>query len=157
MKHTVRQPYAYDADAVSEATGLKCLDKSLTQQEFAEESDINFIAERYGLTGELPQVVNLPTYGDFTGVFDFQSAQNAVRQAIENFMELPAKLRARFDNSPQKLLDFLADDDNLDEARALGLVNKPAPEPATTPAAPSAGSGSASDASAPKDAPAGSK
>lgn len=115
----------YDTNDLSDATGLECKDPSLTQQQFAEESDINFIADRYGLTGELPQVANPPMYGDFTGIFDFQSAQNAVIAAQAKFMELPAKLRARFDNSPQKLLEFLADDDNRKEAEFLGLVNPP--------------------------------
>lgn len=129
-KHFVRTPYNYDADKVSTDTGLLCKDKSLTQQEFAEESNINYIAERYGLTGELPTVTRLPTYGTFEGVFDFQTAQNAIRAAQEGFMELPAKLRARFDNSPQKLMEFMDNPENLDEARKLGLVNAAQEAPA---------------------------
>lgn len=119
----LRTPYNYDRDAASDFHGLKCEDKSLAREEFAEESNINYIAERYGLTGELPQVLQLPMYGDFTGIFDFQTAQNAVVQAKEQFMTLPAKLRARFDNSPQQLLEFLADPENRKEAEFLGLIN----------------------------------
>lgn len=126
----MRTPYNYDMDEASEATGLSCPDKSLAQQEFKEESDINYIAERYGLTGEMPQVLDLPQYGDFTGIFDFQTAQNAVVEAKQQFMTLPAKMRARFNNSPQALLEFLADEDNRKEAEFLGLVKPPhdAPE-----------------------------
>lgn len=134
----VRNPYNYDVNEASDQAGLKCEDQSLTQQSFLEESDINFIAERYGLTGELPQVLHIPQYGDFTGVFDFQSAQNAVRLALEQFMELPAKVRARFDNNPQKLLDFMDDPENKPEAELLGLITKPKPDapqaPTATPA-----------------------
>lgn len=129
----VRNPYNYDTNEASDETGLKCEDPSLTQQQFAEESDINYIADKYGLTGELPQVLDMPKYGDFSGIFDFQSAQNAVRQAMEQFMTLPAKLRTRFDNDPQKLLAFLEDPENRDEAEFLGIVNKreDAPQPPT--------------------------
>lgn len=132
----LRTPYNYDRDAASDYHGLKCEDKSLAREEFAEESNINYIAERYGLTGELPQVLHLPAYGDFTGIFDFQTAQNAVANAREQFMSLPAKLRGRFDNDPQKLLEFLSDDSNRKEAEFLGLV-EPKKE---TPNAPGTGS-----------------
>lgn len=101
--------------------------ESKTQQHFAEEVDINTIVKRFGLTGQLPDVVRVPRYGDFTGITDYHSAMNAVRQAEEGFMELPAELRARFQNDPQLLMEFMEDDANLEEARKLGLVN-PAPE-----------------------------
>src|SRR5262245_32664589 len=104
----LRSPYNYDMDLASLESGLECKDESLTQQQFAEESDINTIVERFGLSGELPSIVSLPSYGDFTGISDFQSAMNAVVAAEKSFMELPAKLRARFDNDPQKLLEFVA-------------------------------------------------
>lgn len=135
-KHFVRSPYNYDRDQASRESGLECKDKSLARQEFAEESNINYIADRYGLTGEMPQVLRLPAYGDFTGIFDFQSAQNQVRQAMEGFMTLPAKLRARFHNNPQELLEFLGDPENRPEAERLGLVNKPS-EATTMAAVPS--------------------
>lgn len=127
----VRSAYNYDTDEASNETGLSCPEPTLTQQQFVEESDINFIAERYGLTGEMPQVLDLPRYGNFEGIFDFQSAQNAVVQANQQFMTLPAKMRARFNNSPQQLLEFLGDPENRKEAEFLGLVNPPkrAPEP----------------------------
>lgn len=140
----VRNPYNYDMNRAGDESGLACRDPSLTQQQFVEESDINYIANRYGLTGELPQVLDLPKYGDFTGVFDFQTAQNTVRKALEQFMTLPAKLRTRFDNDPNKLLQFMEDPENRDEAEYLGLVNKrnapteppPSPNVSAPPSAP---------------------
>lgn len=125
----VRSANNYDRDMVSNDTGLICPEPTLAKQEFAEECDINYIADRYGLTGELPQVLDLPRFGDFTGIFDFMGAQNAVVKARQQFMTLPAKARARFDNDPQKLLTFLEDPENRDEAIALGLVAKPEPRP----------------------------
>lgn len=124
-----RSPNNYDARKASDDTGLTCEDPTLTQQQFAEESDINYIAERFGLTGELPQVLELPKYGDFTGIFDFQTAQNSVIHAQKQFMTLPAKMRQRFNDDPQKLLAFLEDPANRDEAIFLGLVNKPQEAP----------------------------
>lgn len=124
-KHFVRTPFNYDRNAVSKTTGLHCKDPSLTQQQFIEECDINTIVERFHLTGEVPQLTELPSFGNFTGIFDFQSAQNAIRQANEQFMELPAKLRARFHNDPQEFLEFCSDADNRPEAVKLGLVAPP--------------------------------
>lgn len=126
QKVFVRSPYNYDMESASVDTGLRCEDPSMAQQQFLEESDINTIVERFGLNGELPSAVVVPQYGDYTGVRDFQSAMNAVLQAQAGFMELPAKVRARFENDPQKFLEFVADDANAEEARVLGLL-KPKP------------------------------
>lgn len=130
------QSLIHDTNALGDETGLECRDPSLTQQQFAEESDINYIADRFGLTGELPTVLDLPRYGDFEGIFDFQTAQNQVLEAQRQFMTLPAKMRARFRNSPQELLEFLEDESNRDEAIALGLVKKPEIEPQSPPTPP---------------------
>lgn len=116
--------------AASIESGLKCEDPSLAQQSFKDECDINTIVERFRLTGTVPQLDQLPSYADYEGIFDFHDAMNAVRQANEQFMLLPAKLRARFDNEPQKFLDFCADEDNRDEARKLGLLKPEEPAPA---------------------------
>lgn len=118
---------AYDNfDTRSSEFGLKCLDASLTQQQFADESDINNIVDRFMKTGHLPDPVSMPQYVDYEGVFDFQSAMNVVRQADENFMRTDAKVRSRFHNSPQEFLEFFADPANSEEAVRLGLaVAKP--------------------------------
>lgn len=135
-----RQSLDYDTNKASDESGISCPEPTLAQQQYAEESDINYIANRFGLTGEMPQVSSLPTYGDFTGIYDFQSAQNAVIQARNQFMTLPAKVRARFDNDPQKLLAFLDDEDNRDLAVAMGLV-KPNEAPPTMPESPTGDAG----------------
>ena len=111
----------FDQDSIR--TGLKCLDKSLAQQQFKEDSDINTLVERFHLTGEMPQLTQLPTYQDFDNIFDFQTAMNAIRSANETFMSLPAQLRARFHNDPQEFLAFTSDEQNLPEARKLGILS----------------------------------
>lgn len=125
----VRTPFNYNRDMVSRSGWLDCKEPSKTQQNQKDDCDINTIVRRFGLTGQLPDNVRVPQYGDFTGVQDFQTAVNAVRSASESFMELPAELRARFDNDPQKLLEFVANGDNRDEAVKLGLVKPPPPAP----------------------------
>ena len=107
-------------DARSTEFGLACYDSSLTQQSFAHETDINTIVDRFMKSGVLPTPALMPQFSDYDGVFDFQSAMNVVRQADENFMRLDARVRSRFNNSPQKFLEFFADPDNRLEASALG-------------------------------------
>lgn len=124
-----RSPFNYDTDLVSEETGLKCEDETLAQQQFAEEVDINTILRRFGLTGELPTGVRMPTYGDFTEVHDFHSAVNAIAIAHEAFDAMPADVRARFNNDPGAFMEFVNKDSNRDEAVRLGLVVPPAPAP----------------------------
>jgi phage internal scaffolding protein len=109
-------------DIQSEKTGLSCLDASLTQQQFAEEADINTIVNRFLKTGVLPTPNSFPQYVDFEGVFDYQSAMNLVRAADESFMRMDAKVRARFNNSPQEFLEFFANPENSQEAIRLGLA-----------------------------------
>lgn len=109
-------------DIQSEKTGLSCLDASLTQQQFAEEADINTIVNRFLKTGVLPTPNTFPQYVDFEGIFDYQSAMNLVRAADESFMRMDAKVRARFNNSPQEFLDFFANPENTQEAIRLGLA-----------------------------------
>jgi len=130
----LRTPYNYDVDKVSDETGLSCPELTLAQQNFKDESDINYIVRQFGLTGELPGKPLSPQYGDFTGVLDYHSAVNAVLAAQDDFMELPAQLRSRFNNDPAELIDFLSDENNREEATKLGLVAaKPISEPSETP------------------------
>ena len=121
-----RTGYNYDRDAASLESGV-ALDPegNRTQQQFRDECDINVIVKRFGLTGELPSNFRAPMQGDFSDIGDFQSAMEAVRNAEEAFMQMPAALRARFENDPGRLIDFLSDEKNRDEAVNLGLVNKP--------------------------------
>ena len=123
-----RTPFNYDADAVSRETGLVCPEDSLAVQSERDECDINFIMQKFGRTGQLPVMSSLPLNGDFTGVFDFQSAMNLIVEAERSFMSLPADLRSRFGNDPAKFVDFCSDESNLDEMRKLGLAipDKPA-------------------------------
>ena len=123
----VRSAFNYDSDKVSFETGIAMdPEEGVAQQSFKEECDINNIVAKFLKTGELPENVRMPQSGDFTGITDFQTAMNMVIEAQDAFMAFPADVRARFANDPQRMMDFLADESNRDEAIKLGLVEKPA-------------------------------
>jgi phage internal scaffolding protein len=125
----LRTPYNYDKDAASNESGLHCEDASLAQQHYKEECDINTILEKFNVTGLLPQIPLSPRYGDFSGISDYHTAMNRVIAAQDEFEALPAQIRARFDNDPSKLIEFLENENNRPEAEELGLVEKAAVEP----------------------------
>lgn len=110
----------------SDASGLRCEDESLASQSALEESDINVLVRRFGLTGELPSGVRAPSYGDFTGLGSYQEALNALVAAQGAFMELPAEIRSTFDNDPHRFVAFCSDDKNYDQMCDWGML---APEP----------------------------
>ena len=102
----LRSSFNYDRDAVSNETALECLDESKAIQSAEEESNINTIVRRFGISGELPNQVAMPQSGDFTNIPDFHTAMNLVRQAQEEFVRIPADVRARFNNDPGRFMEF---------------------------------------------------
>jgi len=103
-------------------------EKTQTQQQFAQECDINFIMDKYIKTGEFTHATQKKgTYGDFSEISDYHSMLNTVIYAQEAFALLPATIRARFRNDPGELLNFINDDSNYDEALKLGLLNPDLP------------------------------
>lgn len=134
----MRTPFNFERDENSLETGLTCPEATMAQQQFKDDSDINVIVERFGLTGELPQNVRVPLEADFIETTDFQSAMNVVRQAQEAFAEMPANVRAEFANDPALFMNFVANPANRKRAEELGIVNLPA-EPEKVPDAPEKG------------------
>jgi phage internal scaffolding protein len=112
---------------------VACEEPSLAQQHFKDECDINNILRQFNITGLLPEAPLSPRYGDFSGIGDYQSALNAVIEAEDQFMALPASLRARFENDPAHLIDFLSNENNRSEAEKLGLLESPKAESTVTP------------------------
>jgi len=123
----LRSPFNYDMMAASNASGLECQDDSRTKQSFSEESDINTIVKRFGLTGKLPENVRMPQYGDFLEAADYQTSLNVVLEAQDGFMKMPAHVRSRFHNDPAAFLEFLGKEENRAEAEKLGVVVARAP------------------------------
>lgn len=106
---------------------------SLTKQAFREECDINVLMDRYQRTGILPGDPSRRAAGGFVDVSDVGSYQEClavVAKANEAFAALPARVRERFKNDPARMVLFVEDDRNREEAVRLGLVEAPpAPPP----------------------------
>jgi len=129
----IRAYNGYDTRAASDAAALSGFGPSKTVQSQREEADINTIVRNFGVTGQLPANVRVPSYGDFTGVDDYRTALHALREAEASFMQMPADVRVKFDNDAGKFVDFCSDTRNLDEMRKLGLA---VPAPASDAPAP---------------------
>lgn len=98
--------------------------ESMAQTSDMEDADINVIMAKYNRTGMMPSLNMQALTGDFSDVGDFREAQERIREANEEFAKVPANLRKRFDNDPQKFIDFVLDDSNETELVKLGLRNK---------------------------------
>lgn len=109
--------------------GIVFTEPSMTQQHFKDETMIDNILQKYAETGFLtdPFSPKRPIqFGDFSGVTDFQTAQNAVARATEYFESLPSHVRSSFNNSPSEFLQALNDSEQRGKLEELGFV---APEP----------------------------
>ena len=96
-----------------------------TKQEFKDECDVAKKlerAQRAGLLDDLLTPKNPLVYADVSNIGSFQEMAQMVRDANAAFESLPAKVREYFDNDPEKLIEFVADKENLEEAKKLGLV-----------------------------------
>ncbi len=120
----VKNPITYDRDKNSNLAKFVFIRPSRTQQSFRDECDINNILRQFNVTGQLPAGSVQPQYGDFSGITDYQSALNAVMAAQDSFLQLPAKVRAKFDNDPALFVEFASQEANRDEMKALGLLHK---------------------------------
>lgn len=133
--------YFHKRDAAGEfkvhtKTGERIPEKnavSLTKQSLSADANINNIVSKYHKTGVLgnPNFTSniQPMFVDLTTAPSFQEAHNRIAAAQSAFESLPSDLRAKFDNDPQKLLDFYQNDANLEECYELGLKVRPVPEP----------------------------
>lgn len=112
--------------------GLTCRDESRTQQQFLAESDINNILRNYDPSDGIPGATGAePIFGDFSdeAIGDFHRAMQTINGIDELMLQLPAKVRSRFQNNPAAILDFVRNPENAAEARELGLLQVE-PEPA---------------------------
>jgi len=130
-------------------------DSPFTRQEFKQECDINYILSQYELGYEITHINEAaPQYMDCSAE-TFREHMDYIAGAFSMFEELPAKLRARFDNDPAEFLDFCSQEKNRPEMAQLGLLSaehaaayiypaggeeKGRPELPRAPAAPAAGS-----------------
>lgn len=79
---------------------------SRTKQADARAADINFLIARYKKTGELPVSGRAGMFSDIS-MPDYKEAMDLMASATQSFAQLPAKLRAEFNNDPSLLLEAL--------------------------------------------------
>lgn len=105
---------------------------SMTQQQFRDEADINYIISMYDSTGVMPTYHGdgqpaQPMFGDFAELPDnAQDVYNQMLAAKADFDSLPLDVRKRFDYDPAAFLAFVDDPNNADELVAMGLATKTA-------------------------------
>ena len=103
---------------------------SMTQQQFKDEADINYIISMYDSTGVMPTFHGdgqpaQPMFGDFAELPDnAQEMYNRMIQAKSNFDNLPLEVRKRFNYDPSAFLEFAENPNNLDELVSMGLATK---------------------------------
>lgn len=96
----------YDYDGLS-SPGVTFTEKSLTQQHFKDDCDVNIILERFLRTGEVPTASVIPSYQDVSDFADFRELQDAMSDATDYFESLPARVRARYNNDVTNFYESL--------------------------------------------------
>lgn len=131
MTTKVLNPFTIDAEKHSLAHGHSNDEPSMTVQADSEAADINNIVKKFGVTGMLPYGDLQPVYDDFTQFpTDYHEAMNIVRSADSAFMDLPANVRASFNNDAGLFLNAVTDPSQYERFRDLGLVP---PKPVESP------------------------
>jgi len=96
---------------------------SRTKQAHKDECDVNLIVPRYSKTGLVTHLNRaVPKFADVSDLGDYAKSLSVVLEAQSSFMQLPAQLRARFENDPAKFVEFCSNPDNQDELISLGLA-----------------------------------
>lgn len=102
---------------------------SMTQQHFKDECDINNILKSY--RGKIPSSQEPAFFMDCT-VNDLQSAYSIAEDIGLRFASLDSEVRAKFNNNPLELLEFVHNADNQTAAIELGLLPKPEVTPSAS-------------------------
>ena len=96
---------------------------SLTEQQFAEESQILNKIRKYDSQGFFDTINRNPAqYNDFTQVRDLADAIEQIEEARDAFQTIPSDIRKKFNNSPSEFFDFASKESNYDELVKLGLA-----------------------------------
>lgn len=106
-----------------EPPGITFNEPTLAQQHFAADCDINNILKKYIQTGVLPQIAP-GEYLDCADTFDYLDALTTIQEVETLFSSLPSHLRKHFNNSPAELLEFAANDANIEKGIEIGLYKK---------------------------------
>ena len=98
--------------------------ESMTQQHFAEESEINNILRSHDRNGVIEHIHRgNAIYADFSGITDLSDALHQIKEAQQEFLNVPSEIREKFQNDAGQFFKFASDENNLDELRKMGLAN----------------------------------
>lgn len=122
---------AYDPVETHDHCGIEFTMPSLAVQDEKDETDINYIVNKYadgqkGIAtldlGDSSQYAYLQ-FGDATLPGDYSTALELVSGVREEFYSLPAYVRAKFDHDPMNFISQLNDPATLDYLQREGLYN----------------------------------
>lgn len=120
---------AYDPVKEHDHCGIEFTMPSLTVQDEKDETDINYIVNKYadgqkGIAtldlGDSSQYAYLQ-FGDATLPGDYSTALELVSGVREEFYSLPAYVRAKFDHDPMNFISQLNNPETLDYLQREGL------------------------------------
>ena len=98
--------------------------ESMTQEQFAEESEINNIIRSHDRNGVIEHInKGNAIYGDFSNITDFSEALDQIREAQNEFQQIPSEIREKFQNDAGQFFKFASNPDNIQELRDLGLAH----------------------------------
>tara|TARA_Y100001968_G_scaffold309831_1_gene330098 strand:- start:154 stop:633 length:480 start_codon:yes stop_codon:yes gene_type:complete len=99
--------------------------ESLTEQQFAEESQIINKIRKYDSQGFFDSINRNPAqYTDFTQVRDLSDAIDQIEQARDAFQTIPSDVRKKFNNSASEFFEFASKESNYGELVKLGLATQ---------------------------------
>lgn len=99
---------------------------SLTQQHFKEECEVINIIKKHDRNGIIEHVQRgKARYGDFSEVKDYRQALDLVKNAQEEFMQIPSDIRKKFENDPGKFYEFVSNPENKSELIEMGFIETP--------------------------------
>lgn len=97
-----------------------------TKQSHKDETDIRHILRTFDKTGLITHVqAGQQMYGDFTIINEYRENLEFVKRAENEFAELPAEIRKKFQNDPGSFFEFITNPDNNEEMIELGLAERP--------------------------------
>lgn len=104
-------------------TGRDCK----TQQQYKDDAKASNIVRKFIKTGVSPESRGNPLFLDLSGQMDFHEALNHVTAVQQQFMTLPPKVRLKYGNDPQNVLEAVMGINDLEKANTAlldGLIDQ---------------------------------
>lgn len=116
QKVVIRQDGSVDVQEIFPESGEN---ENMCDQQYVKECDINNLMRKYVMNA-LPDPQK-GVYADMSEVQDYRSALHIIKKAEDGFLALPSDVRSRFLNDPGKMIEFLQDPKNDEEAIKMQL------------------------------------